>query len=370
MSLITVLHTIETGGPGGAETVLLALASGLDPQRFRSLVLLPETGWLYDQLREKNVETELVEWRHWYDFRLPRAMISLVRRRHVDVIHSHLPWQNFYSSIVGTLTRRPVITTYHGGIELDDAADLKQAIKLWTVRHAASAVIVVCNHVGRRLQKLRFAPEKLSCIYNGVALNGQPAGSDLRRDLGLRPDTKIVGMVANIRRSKGYDHFVRAAKEVAAAIPDAHFVAAGDIDPVLSKPILDLVWELGMERRISFLGFRQDAKALLPQFDVFVLSSTSEGMPLVILEAMAAGRPVVTTFCGGPAEVVVNEEGGFIVPIGDIAALRECIVRLLRDPELARKMGEAGRKRVEQMFTIQQMVGSYEDLYQRLVNSQ
>lgn len=366
MKPITVLHTIETGGPGGAETVLATLASGLDPQRFRSIVLLPETGWLYDQLRAKNVETELVEWKRWYDFRLPRAMISLIRRKQVDVIHSHLPWQNFYSTVVGTLVRRPVVTTYHGGIELDDAQNLKQAVRLWTVRRQASSVTVVCRHVAQMLEKLRFPPEKITCIYNGIRLNGLPARGRLRPELGLPESAKIVGMVANIRRSKGYDHFVRAAKEIVAVMPDVHFVAVGDLDPVLSKPILELTRELGLEQRISFLGFRQDARAILGDFDVFVLSSTSEGMPLVILEAMAAQRPVVTTYCGGPAEVVADEVDGFIVPVGDVAALSGRILQLLRDPALAGKMGAAGRAQVEQRFTIQRMISNYEELYTRL----
>jgi len=258
------------------------------------------------------------------------------------------------------------VVTYHGAVELDDAQNFRQAVKLWTVRHAASAITVVCQHVGERLRELRFPPEKMSCIYNGVALNGHPARPGLRQELGLAGNARIVGMVANIRRSKGYDHFVRAAKEIATALPEAHFVAVGDIDARLSQPIFDLVKELDMGQRISFLGFRQDARAMLQEFDVFVLSSTSEGMPLVILEAMAASRPVVTTYCGGPAEVVVENESGFIVPIGDIQALADRILRLLRDPALATRMGAAGRARVEQMFTLDKMVGAYENLYERL----
>lgn len=117
----TILHTIETGGPGGAETVLLQLASHLDPARFRSIVLISQDGWLNGQLHARGIPTTLVDCKAWYDLRLPRAMTALIRQEKVDLIHSHLPDQNFYSCLVGALTRCRPIVTYHGPIELTRA---------------------------------------------------------------------------------------------------------------------------------------------------------------------------------------------------------------------------------------------------------
>ena len=121
--------------------------------------------------------------------------------------------------------------------------------------------------------------------------------------------------------------------------------------------------ELGIEENVKFLGLRQDVPELLQELDIFVLPSLSEGLPLSVLEAMAAGKPVVATDVGGIREAVIDEHTGFLVPAEDPQALSEKILCLLRDRELASRFGEAGRKRVEQVFSLKTMIKGYEELY-------
>jgi glycosyltransferase involved in cell wall biosynthesis len=149
----TILHTIETGGAGGAETVLLEIASRLDPARYRSLVVLSQDGWLRQQLLARGVRTILVEWKAWYDLRLPRGMAEIVRREKVNLIHSHLPDHNFYSCMVGRWTHRNTVVTFHGAIELTRRKRRRDAFKLWYVRRSADVVVVVCDHVGQTLEQ-------------------------------------------------------------------------------------------------------------------------------------------------------------------------------------------------------------------------
>jgi len=130
MKQYTVLHTIETTGPGGAETVVLNLATGLDPRRFRSVALLPHDSWLGRRLAEHGVPTYFEASRAWYDFRLPRAIAEVSRDEKVDLVHSHLPDQNFYSCLASRITGRKTVVTYHGPVELADSKRLKGAIKL------------------------------------------------------------------------------------------------------------------------------------------------------------------------------------------------------------------------------------------------
>jgi len=367
----TILHTIETAGPGGAETVVLNLATRLDPRRFRSIALLPSESWLGEKLKSSGVPTFFAESGRWWDLRLPRAMAKLIRKEKVDLVHSHLPDQNFYSCVAGRMTECKAVVTYHGPVELSDARRLKGMIKLWAVRNSAAAVVVVCDYVGEMLKEIGFPAEKIVRIYNGIGLarfEGTPGGR-LRRELGLRNGSKLVGMVANVRPSKGYEYFMRAARQVCAADARACFVAVGDIDEELAQPLWKLRDELAIGDRIRFLGFREDIPEILKDLDVFVLSSTAEGFPLVTLEAMAAGKPVVVTRCGGPQEVVEDGRTGYMVPPADAEALAEKITELLGAPERAAELGARARRKIEDEFSVEEMIARYEELYGRVLGA-
>jgi glycosyltransferase involved in cell wall biosynthesis len=367
---ITVLHTIETAGPGGAETVVLQLATLLNPERFRSIVALPEAHWLGRQLEQRGVPTFYVSSKAWYDLKTPLGLRRVVRTEGVDLIHSHLPYQNFDSCIAGALTGRKTIVTYHGPVELEHAGTWKSQLRLATVRRRAAAVVVVCDFVGQMLVDLGFDASKIVRIYNGIHVNG--AGSSVRgkfrQELGLSPETRLVGMIANVRKSKGYEFYVRAAARVLERCPNVVFVGAGDIDEQLGVPIRALMSELKLGDRFRLLGFRSDVRQILEDLELMVLASTSEGMPLVTVEAMAAGKPLVVTRCGGTPEVVEEGATGLIVPPADSDALAEAILALLQSSKTD-EMGRRARARVEKEFTIEKMIASYEELYVRTLEA-
>ncbi len=156
MNRFTILHTIETGGPGGAETILVALASGLDPTRFRSLALVPREGWLSAALRSCGVPVHVARSRSPFDPTLLLEMRRLVREEKVDLIHSHLPDQNFYSCVAGRLTGTPVVATYHGMTPGPRSLGAKARFKLWCVGHSASAAVAVSDHLRRSMAAQGF----------------------------------------------------------------------------------------------------------------------------------------------------------------------------------------------------------------------
>jgi len=362
----TILHTIETGGPGGAETVLLNLVANLDPSRYRSLVLLPEGSWLPRKLRELNVPTVIAESKAWYDPSLLRTMGRLVRQEGVDLIHSHLPDQNFYSCLVGRLTSCKTIVTYHGAPPLPHARTLRESVKLWWVRRTAAVVVVVSEYLEQLFQELGFPREKIVRIYNGVDLEkfaGARSGG-LRAELGCPEGTRLVGMVANLRRPKGYEYFVQAARRVVDSMPQTRFVAVGDIDRQILRRLSDLVDKLNLRDRFVFVGFREDVPAILRELDVFVLSSVSEGFSLATIEAMAAGRPVVATRSGGPEEIIDDGRTGFLVPPADPESLAQRICELLANPAEAEAMGRRAQGKVETTFSLAKMIREYERLYE------
>jgi glycosyltransferase involved in cell wall biosynthesis len=363
----TILHTIETGGPGGAETVLLNLVSNLDASRFRSLVLLPGGRWLPGQLQERKIPTVIEKSNAWYDLRLPRAMAHWVRREGVDLIHSHLPDQNFYTCCVGRVTGRKTIVTYHGAPQISRNSGLRHAIKSWVVRRSATAVVVVSEYLKRLLVEAGFPTEKIVRIYNGVDVDrfAGSQGGHLRAELGCPESAKLIGMVANLRRSKGHEYFVEAARKVMDSIPEARFVAVGEIEEGIAKGMTARAQQLGLENHFFILGYRADIPEILQSLDVFVLSSVSEGLSIATIEAMAAGKPVVVTRSGGPEEVVEDGRTGLLVPPSDAHSLAAGICEILRNPQLAAALGRNARAEGESRFSLARMVKEYESLYER-----
>ena len=366
MKRLNILHTIETSGPGGAENVLLLLVAGLAPERFRTVVVINEPGWLEDRLHELGLPTVRVQWNKWWDFRLPRALARMVEEEQIDLIHSHLPDQNFYACLASRLSGCPTIVTYHGPVELSDSGTLRGWLKLQLVKRTARKVVVVCDFVREMLKDIGFPEGTLHRIYNGIETSRFAAADAgvLRRELNCPPETVIVGMVANVRAPKGHEYFIRAARLIADQHPNTFFVISGDLHDTLAPPLFKLVNDLGLQERLRFLGFREDVPRILTDIDIFVLPSTSEGFPLVVLEAMACAKPVVATRCGGAGEVVEDGRTGFMVPVADAPAIASRVIELLNRKDKRASMGEAAKQHIESEFSVQAMVANYEHLYE------
>ncbi len=371
MKRYNILHTIETGGPGGAETVLLELASRLNSDRFRSWALLPGGHWLPQQLASRGVPVIIASSKAWYDTTLIRALARTVRENKIDLIQSHLADQNFYSCLAGRYTGSSTIVTYHGMMGFSEGRSYRSKIKSWVVRKYASAVVVVSDYLKRKFQVAGFAPEKIQRIYNGIDFGRFEKGTqtDLRAELNLGPGSKLVGMVANLRRAKGYPHFVAAARIIANHVPEARFLAVGEPDPAIERELREQIHQLGLDKEFLLLGFRPDVPAVLKDLDVFVLSSTDEGLSIATIEAMAAGKPVVVTRSGGPEEIVTEGKTGFLVPPGDPSALAMRVCDLLREPELGSRLGNTAKAEARANFSVSRMISEYESLYLRCLNA-
>jgi len=205
--------------------------------------------------------------------------------------------------------------------------------------------------------------DQVVCIPNAVT--PAPARSSSLADLLPLPPGPKVGVIARLQPEKGVEGFVRAAKSILAAYPQASCLILGD-GPL--RP--DLEWlarHLGIAGSLHFLGFRTDARAFLPDLDVLAVPSLTEGGPLVILEAMAAGVPVVASAVGGIPEQVRHNEEGLLVPAGDTLALAEAILSLLQNPQRARVLGEAGRRRSLDRYQYDSMLNRVEEVYRQVL---
>lgn len=231
-------------------------------------------------------------------------------------------------------------------------------------------VVCVCDAVRQVvLEREGLDPGRVIVIRNGV----EPASGEGRRegkgreDLGLRKDDLVVGMVANYNRPvKGVTHFLDAIPAIVSEVPSARFLLLGG--GAREGPALRRKAEaLGIERFVTFTGYRNDVHRFYEAMDISVLTSLSEGLSITLLESMSHGLPVVATSVGGNPEVVVDGRTGFLVPPKDARSLADRIVTLLRDPGLRMRMGEEARRRMEENFRVRDVAHRYLHLYRSVM---
>jgi len=224
-------------------------------------------------------------------------------------------------------------------------------------------VVCVCQAVlESHASRLPWAARRFVNVANGIspAPHTRPR-EDVRRGLGILPGELLVLSVGSLTRQKAQHVLIEAFAPVSAAAPGARLVIAGD--GPLRAPLEDRIGTLGLGGRVTLAGAREDAADLMEACDLFVLSSEREGLPMTVLEAMRAGRAVVSTRIGGTPEAVVDGETGLLVPVGDAPALGRALANLLADPERRHAFGEAGRRRWVERFTAARMVADTEALY-------
>jgi glycosyltransferase involved in cell wall biosynthesis len=359
----TILHLIETSGPGGAERVLVNIVENLDRGRYGSVICLLKDGWLAAQLRQRGLETIIIPQRAGHDPAWVYKCVGLVRRKRIDMLHTHEFGMSTYGLLTSWFTRVPMIATVHGKAYYGERWRRRMAYRL--VASHAVQVVAVAEDIRRFLiDRVGATPEKVRTIYNGVdakTVGSAEDGARVRRELGIPEATPVIGTIANLYPVKGHTYLLEAAAEVAKVAPQAVWLLAGRGG--LLRQLQDEACHLGIANKVRFLGFRDDPAALLQAMDLFVLPSLSEGLPVSVLEAMAAGRPVVATDVGGNREVIVDGRTGFLVAPGDSRALAAGMITLLADRDLADRYGAEGRARVSQQFSLERMVSAYELLY-------
>jgi len=360
-----ILHVIDTTGPGGAETVFIELADRLRTRGYRSVVLIRGPGWVHDELRRRQLEPIVIDAKGAFNWRFLRELIRIIRRERIDVIQSHLLGSNVYCALAGLLTRRPVIATFHGKVDVNPNERLRR-LKFQLMNWGVRRFVAVSNSLSESIRDEGLLnPAKTEVIYNGIDISryGRNRRGALQEKLGLATDAVLVGSLGNVRPAKGYDVLIRAVRPVIERFPKVHFVIAGDIKASLMAELERLMRAERVGDHVHFLGYSNNSADFLAQVDLFALSSLSEGFSISTIEALATGLPVIATRCGGPEEIVTEGVDALLVPPGDPAALASGLMTLLGDEAQARRLAEAGRAAVGGRFGMETMLGRYIELY-------
>jgi sugar transferase (PEP-CTERM/EpsH1 system associated) len=292
---------------------------------------------------------------------------SLFRELRPDVVHTHQIGALFYAGPAARRAGVPVVVHTEHGKHYDRPSRTRWLGRLAGRR--AARFFCVSADIAAAAEAHRIVPRrKLHVVPNGIdtdRFRDRGEGNGVRTSLGIPPGAPVVGTVGRLCEIKRQDLLIRAFQQVRARPAEAHLLFVGD-GPWMG-PLRELVAGLGLSERAHFAGYQPRPAPYLQAMDVFALTSRSEGMPLVVLEAWAAGVPVVATRVGGLPELVDDGRTGILVDFGDEAALAHALGGLIADPSRARRVGEAGRERVESRYSLRRMAGEYQRHYDELL---
>jgi glycosyltransferase involved in cell wall biosynthesis len=299
-------------------------------------------------------------------------LYRLMRRHKIEIVQTFSHYSNIVGPVIAWLARIPVRVSSQR-MSLRGASGWLLHLDRLIVNSPLVTRMVSVSEGTRRfcIEKQGMKADKIVTIHNGIDLERfKPAAAPkqeehLRRDLGLVDSELIITTVARLHPQKGHSYLIQALPRILDTVPHSQFLFVGGGE--LRSQLEALVRDAGLEDVVRFLGVRQDVPDLLAISDLFVLPSLWEGLPNSVLEAMAAGVPVVATNVDGSPEVVADGETGILVPPADPAALAEAICSLLQDRALRASMAEAARSRVAECFSQEANVAAYEGLYRDLI---
>lgn len=366
----TILHTIDTTGPGGAETVFIDLATRLPKDKYRAVVVIRGKGWVYEELCRRGIKPILLDAKGSFNFRYLAGLRRIIREQSVDLIQSHLLGANVYCSLVGLLTRKPVVATFHGVVDIGENERLK-GLKFAALNAGARRIVAVTDSLLEDIMaRTTLKKNKTTVIYNGIdtASYIRPRSSSLREQYGWNDDDIIIGSLGNIRPAKGYDILLQTVALLKKSAHTFRFVIAGQGKGELFDRLLSLRKELELEDNVIFHGFTDDAAEFLASVDFFLSSSISEGLPLSAIQAMVAELPMVATRCGGYEGLITHKENGLLTEIGNPESIAKTIEMLAADSSLQSKLGRNAKKYAIETYDIDVMLNAYIKEYEQFLD--
>ncbi len=381
MDKINVVQLIHGIHFGGAEKVVYQICTNIDKDQFHPICIVLADGFLRKKLIDAGIETHLIPMKNKLDFSVTKGIIKIAKQNRRTVIHSHTSRTNLIGRIASKSAKVKNLSTIHSPIEKDTNISLKlkpiNALVEKLSRFMLDRYVTVSKNAYDQLVNSGLDKNRITHIPNGVEINFSELSNEekgaLIDEFGVR-DKIIVAMIAQLRPRKGCEYFIKAIPEILEKHQDTRFLIIGNAEFVEGRDYLGdlkkLAESLNVSDAVTFTGFREDVSKLMDIMDIIVLPSLfGEGLPLTLLEAIAHKKPIVATDTEGNNEVVVDGETGFLVPPKDSKALADKISQLIDNEDLRIKMGEMGRKRVESMFSLQEMIHRYEEVYRELVSN-
>lgn len=383
IKVIRVIARLNVGGP--AIHVVL-LNAGLDPKRYESILVsgveAENEGNMLHLAGEKNVTPIIIpnlgrELSPFNDLKTLWQLYRLFRHEKPDIVHTHTAKAGFVGRIAAVLARVPIIVhTFHGHVLYGYFGFFKTHFFRWAERVLAlcsTQIIAVSEQCRHDLLEYKIGgEEKIITIPLGLELRkfadqSAEVREPIRNEYGVPHDAFVVGMFARMVPIKRHEVLFHAIKIVLEQYPDTYFMMVGDGE--LRRNLELLVNELNITHRMIFCGFRQDQERMFQAVDAVVLTSRNEGLPVVIIEALSSGKPVIATRVGGVPELIKDGVSGYIVEPEDPNSIAQGLIKAVSEPDQTRLMGKVAQEQTLNAFDSQRLIRDMDQLYQRLMKT-
>lgn len=393
MKKVKILFLSHDTNLSGAERSLLILLKALDKNKYSLLVVLPCNGPLKEKIEDAEIKTIIYPIQRWipYDSEYGKShfrecfgqmpgriqfLTNLIKEEKIDLVYT-----NTITCIDGAIAAkiRKLPHIWHIREILLNDTSLKPYFPIFfiniIINTLSSKIIVVSKAVKRALIKDRDGKYegKMRVIYNAsdpdesMTKKIRYMGHDSLSELLSEKKTKIVASLGSIKEKKGQIDLIKAAKIVTDCFKNIVFILIGDGDKEYIDKLKEIVRENSLEKKVYFFDFCENTSSIYESIDILVSSALVEPFGRTIIEAMAAGKPVVATKCGGPEEIIEEGKTGFLVPIKSPKELARAIIELIHNPELAKNMGESGRKRANSLFNLERHIFDIENVIDNAV---
>ena len=366
-----ILQLISSYGFFGAENVVLELSRQLSSGSVdNTLGVFENTAnphiELHKKAKKNNLKTVVFKCRGRFDLMTLGAIRSYVRKNNINIIHAHGYKSNIYGFAAAKMCGTQIAATCHSWNSQDARTRFYYGLEKFILRWFGK-VVAVSEDIGSELLKIMTDCRDISVIFNGIdTARFMAAEGAVREEFNIGKETKIVGVVARLSAEKGHSIFFEAAENVSRLLPDVKFMLVGD--GRLRGELMALSEKKGLGEKVIFTGLRDDLPQIYAAMDIFVLPSLNEGLPMVLLEAMAARKPVIASRVGAVPKVVRTEEDGLLVEPGSSGVLADAIIRLLKDEKLARQMADNANRKVAEEFSSRVMCSKYMSIYEELLS--
>lgn len=358
-----VLQLISSGGYYGAENMLLNLCASQQKAGCQnSLVIFynvhaPNVE-LYERARRRGLSVRMVHCQGRADWRAVRQIEECIQEDGIQLLHTHGYKADLYGYVAARRSGKPIVATCHNWLGGSAALGIYNHLDRMALKRF-QCLAAVSDSVAQRLLASGVPATKIRTIANGI---------DVQTFECARPSpvlnfdgSKVIGMVARLDLKKGFEYLLRAARELRGTFPELKVVIVGEGPD--RREIEGMIQRFGLQSNVILAGQHSDMPAIYAAMDVFVLPSLNEGLPMTILEAMAASKPVIATRVGAIPKVIQDGETGLLVDPADSDGLRDALVRLLTDSDLCSRLGAAGHDWVSHNYTSEAMALKYRQMY-------
>ncbi|MHB8910138.1 MAG: glycosyltransferase family 4 protein [Syntrophales bacterium] len=372
---IKILFVIDGLEFGGGERCFAQIIAGLPAERYEIYLASARNPLLYDALHNSRPHLIPLDFSRKFNPALIVRLMRFIRTEGIDIVHGQGARAEFYARLASGMAKTSkYVSTMAMPVEGYDVGEIQKKIYSYLDSYTEKYVdrfIVVSDTLKETMTNRHAVPaEKVVRIYNGVETDFYDPDKQInqwlriRNELALDDGVILVGAIGRLVWQKGFEYFLQSIPDVVSMFPKVKFLLVGD--GLLKRALEDLSKQLGIENHIIFTGQRNDIRDILAALDIIVVPSVLEGFPMITLEAMAMGKPIVATRINGTTEQITDGEEGLLVPPRSPGELTRAIVRIAGDPVLASALGNAARQRVMAEFSVQQMIQETIKVYDEL----